>query len=525
MFFWRKKSLRQEIQDFIKRNLKRTNNFIERNLEEGADEIVNLLEDAKLSDSIKIKENIFGYLIMLLTWYFLISYFGNYSSDTFVGFTLPVILFYSIISVLSYNIWRMVLGWIINRFLSRWNKYRIGFLGMISVVILGVTFLILLAKNSGQASFWCGNDGTGFKEASVISLLIVTYFFVALIIPSRNIFRTLFVGLTSILITASVVLAFWFFPATYFWWLKETSGYLVFKNEASFNEFIKNFLAADNFCETWELRNMSLLRARELFPNAYYDPISKMYSYKATEYFQDDKYRYMSSDWRKKKVSIDYEFWPEVRLSLASKPYYWKYDNKLNDQNANSIVTIPLSSLSKFLSINTSLTQSNSLNYSNVLSGLYTALAYEKQNDCKASVDKNTSEQERIERLRKWLESGELYMLWQNFIDSTGKVCEDLRQFIMEYGENKKMGMYKEENLDNDYKEFLLLVWNIYNAYIKIWTSGTKILHDKWIDTIDDCIQLSDDCFPTLKSPALSKHKYEDNKKNWSLYIRKMIND
>lgn len=527
MFFWKKKSLYEKGKKFIKQNLKIADAFVEKNLKEGSEEIVNLLKDAKLSDSIKVKENIFGHLIMLLTWYFLIFYFGNYSSDTFVGFTLPVILFYSIISILVYNVWRMMLEWISNRLRSKWSKRVVGLLAIFSVIILGIILLVLLGKNSGQTSFGCGDDGSGAKEAAIILPLVVVYFFSVLFIPSRKLFKIFFLILTLVFITASTVLAFWLMPATYFWGLKETKGYLVFKNEVSFNEFTKNFLAADNFCESSKLRNASLFRAQELFSNAYYDPIGKMYSYRTTEYFQDDKYRYMSSDSRKKKVSISYEFWPEAELPFMPKPYYWKYDNKLNNRNSNSIVEIPLASLSKFLSGSIFVTQSGSLNYSKVLSGLYAASAYEKQNDCKMSIGKDMRDEERIATLKEWLENGDPYLLWQDFPDSKESSCKDLAQFISEYGRNKKQGIYEDNRLDQEYKDFLWLIWSIYAAYSNIMAKDAQILHDKGISTIDDCIQSSEACFPTLKSPDLAKRngKYSDSERNWSLYIGKLINE
>lgn len=513
--FWKKKTFFEKFSDSL-----------EVRLENSADGITEELKDAKLSDSLKIKENVLGYAVIVLTGLFLIYYFGNYSSDTFIGFTLPVILMYSIISVFLYNLWRIGLRWVMNfEFLSGKHKYRTVFLILFSTVVLSFIFAFLLYENIGLTGFG-GKDGdSGWGMIVVAVWILVWYVIMSLFIPARP-FKYMFVILSPMFIAASTVLSFWLVPATYFGGLKETSGYLVFKNESAFRDFTKIYLAADNFYSSSHLRNTPIPQANELFSKSWYDPVGKIFLYETKEFFQDDKYRYLSGNSQKKKVPLNSEFWTSSSGSFLV-PIYWKYDNKLNDHNLNSITGIWLENLPKFLSANDIATQSGVLNHQKILATLYGAIAYQNQDNCKESFDKNLSDSERISVLMGELREDEPHILNQNLLNPTG-ACKELKQFVTEYRRNSRAGLYEEGQLDQDYKDFLDFVWSISVAYIKTWELQRQSLRTENINTIDNCIRSWDTWCSRVLESSWSwklKNKYTGADGNWSWYVRKLIDE
>ena len=195
--FWKKKT-----------SFEKFSNSLEIRLGKSADGIMEELQDAKLSDSLNIKENMLGYAVIVLTGLFLIYYFGNYSSDTFIGFTLPVILMYSIISVFLYNLWRIGLQWVMNfEFLSGKHKRRIVFLILFSTVILCAIFAFLLYENIGLTGFGSKDGDSGGGMLVAVIWVLVGYVIMSLFIPAKP-FRYVFVILSPMFIAASTVLSF-----------------------------------------------------------------------------------------------------------------------------------------------------------------------------------------------------------------------------------------------------------------------------------------------------------------------------
>lgn len=113
-----------------------------------------------------------------------------------------------------------------------------------------------------------------------------------------------------LLLSLSTILIFGLVPATFFGGLKETNGYLIFKSESSFRDFLKDYLTADDICEKWSTKFSPYSQISKVLSESLYDPAAKIYLFQTKEFYQDDKYRYLSWDGMKKKLSINYAFWP-----------------------------------------------------------------------------------------------------------------------------------------------------------------------------------------------------------------------